>query len=85
VPQQYSKQTVTTLGMGGGTRATGDGSPSAAALIVGHGIRGGWTSSSRVTLVKGIHRGGEHDTDAAHGVVRLAAVALPWIGRRPSQ
>jgi hypothetical protein len=34
-------------------------------------------------LVKGMHRGGEHGTDAAHGVAHLAAVALPWIGRQP--
>jgi hypothetical protein len=34
-------------------------------------------------LVKGMHRGGEHGMDAAHGVAHLAAVALPWIGRQP--
>jgi hypothetical protein len=32
-------------------------------------------------LVKGIHRGGELDADAAHGAMCLALAALPRIGR----
>jgi hypothetical protein len=33
--------------------------------------------------VKGIHRGGERGTDAAHRVVHPLAASLPWI--EPSQ
>jgi hypothetical protein len=55
----------------------GDGSLSAAALIIGRGSRGGSTSPSEVAPVKRIHRGRERGTDEAHGAARLAAVALP--------
>jgi hypothetical protein len=56
-PQQHSKQSITIPGMGG-THAVGDGSPSAAMLVVGRGSRGGSTSPSGVALVKGIHHTG---------------------------
>jgi hypothetical protein len=56
----------------------GNGSPLAAMLVIRHGSRCGSTSLSGVTLVKGIHQGKGRDTDAAHGVVPLTAVALPW-------
>jgi hypothetical protein len=59
----------------------GDGCPLAATLIVGRGINGGLTSLSGIEPVKGIHQGGERGVDAAHGVARLAVVALPWIER----
>jgi hypothetical protein len=66
-----------------GTHAAGDGTPSAVALIVGRGSRGGSASPSRVAPVKGIHQGEEYSADAAHGAVHPIAEALPSI--EPSQ
>jgi hypothetical protein len=69
---------VTTLGTGrGGICAMGDGSPTAAALVVMRDSRGGSTPLSRVMPVKWIHRCGERGVDAAHGTVHLTVVALP--------
>jgi hypothetical protein len=51
-PQQHSKQSVTTLGIGG-RRIVGDGSPLAAVLIVGRGSTGGSTSPSVVATGEG--------------------------------
>jgi hypothetical protein len=82
-PQQHSNQSVTTLGIEGGTRASGDGSSSVATLTVGHGSRGGSTWPSWVTSVKQIHRGRECGANVAHGATHPVVATLPSI--EPSQ
>jgi hypothetical protein len=87
-PQQHSKQSVTTLGTRG-THAAGRWISVNCRARCRHGSRGGWTSPSGVTPVKGIHPTGLRVQQRwpSHGRhhPREAKIAslIQWRGRTP--